>query len=130
MSNSLNGLNLHHFIHIQLNSLFLIFLTETISRNNNCLKTCYKSEYLQIIFFPSHNLSSFPLCPFDSPIFFLLHILFCLFIFLWFLTFFVLFLIVIISLELTRAKYIFNKCGTNIYFFYSTEVWSITMTEL
>ena len=28
-----------------------------------------------------------------------------------------------------RPKYIFNKCGTNIYFFYSTEVWSITITE-
>ena len=27
-----------------------------------------------------------------------------------------------------RPKYIFNKCGTNIYFFYSTEVWSITIT--
>ena len=26
-----------------------------------------------------------------------------------------------------RPKYIFNKCGTNIYFFYSTEVWSITI---
>ena len=29
-----------------------------------------------------------------------------------------------------RPKYIFNKCGTNIYFFYSTEVGSITITEL
>ena len=28
-----------------------------------------------------------------------------------------------------RPKNIFNKCGTNIYFFYSTEVWSITITE-
>ena len=28
-----------------------------------------------------------------------------------------------------RRKYIFNKRGTNIYFFYSTEVWSITITE-
>ena len=28
-----------------------------------------------------------------------------------------------------RPKYIFNKCGTNIYFFYSTEVWSIAITE-
>ena len=28
-----------------------------------------------------------------------------------------------------RPKYIFNKCGTNIYFLYSTEVWSITITE-
>ncbi len=26
-------------------------------------------------------------------------------------------------------KYIFNKCGTNIYFFYSAEVWSIKITE-
>ena len=26
-----------------------------------------------------------------------------------------------------RPKYIFNNCGTNIYFFYSTEVWSITI---
>ena len=38
---------------------------------------------------------------------------------------------IIISLELTRGqprpKYIFNKCGTNIYFFFSTEVWSITI---
>ena len=28
-----------------------------------------------------------------------------------------------------RPKYIFNKSGTNIYFFYSKEVWSITITE-
>ena len=28
-----------------------------------------------------------------------------------------------------RPKYIFNKCGINIYFVYSTEVWSITITE-
>ena len=28
-----------------------------------------------------------------------------------------------------RPNYIFNKCWTNIYFFYSTEVWSITITE-
>ena len=26
-----------------------------------------------------------------------------------------------------RPKYIFNKCGTNIYFFTHTEVWSITI---
>ena len=45
----------------------LIFVTETISRNNNCLKTFFISEYLQIIFFLSHNLSSFPFCPFESP---------------------------------------------------------------
>ena len=29
-----------------------------------------------------------------------------------------------------RPKYIFNKCGTNIYFFYCTEIWSIIITEL
>ncbi len=41
----------NHSIHIHLNSLFLIFVTETISRNNNCLKTfLFKSKYLQIIF--------------------------------------------------------------------------------
>ena len=28
-----------------------------------------------------------------------------------------------------EGQYIFNKCGTNIYFFYSTEVWSMTITE-
>ena len=28
-----------------------------------------------------------------------------------------------------KMKYIFNKCGTSIYFFYSTGVWSITITE-
>ena len=28
-----------------------------------------------------------------------------------------------------RSKYIFNKCGPNIYFFYSTEVGSITITK-
>jgi len=28
-----------------------------------------------------------------------------------------------------RPNYIFNKCGPNIYFFYFTEVWSITITE-
>ena len=50
------------------------------------LKHFLKSEYLQIIFFPSHDLSSFPLCPFDSQIF-LIHLL-CSFIFLWFLTIF------------------------------------------
>jgi len=50
------------------------------------LKHFLKSEYLQIIFFPSHDLSSFPLCPFDSQIF-LIYLL-CSFIFLWFLTIF------------------------------------------
>ena len=29
-----------------------------------------------------------------------------------------------------RPKYIYNKCGTNIDFFYSTKVWSITITKL
>ena len=33
----------HHFIHKHINSLFLIFLTETISRNNNCPKTFFKT---------------------------------------------------------------------------------------
>ena len=28
-----------------------------------------------------------------------------------------------------RSKYIFNKCRPNIYFFYSTEVGSITITK-
>ena len=28
-----------------------------------------------------------------------------------------------------RLKYIFNKCGTNIYFISSREVWFITNTE-
>ena len=28
-----------------------------------------------------------------------------------------------------RPKYIFNKCGTHIYFFNSTEVWSIAINE-
>ena len=42
-------------------------------------------------------------------------------------------LMAIISLETDegqlRPKYIFNKCRINIYFLYSTEVWSITITE-
>ena len=29
-----------------------------------------------------------------------------------------------------RPKYIYNKCGTNIDFFYSTKIWSITITKL
>ena len=28
-----------------------------------------------------------------------------------------------------RPKYIFNKRGTDIYFLYSTQVWSLTITE-
>ena len=42
----------------------LIFVPETISRNNNCLKTFLKSEYLQIIFFPHHDLSSYSFAQF------------------------------------------------------------------
>jgi len=72
-----------------------------------------KNDYLQIIFFPSHNLSSFPLCTFDSPN-----------------LYFGFWILMIITDEgQPRPKYIFNKCGTNIYFFYSTDVWSITITE-
>ena len=54
---------------------------------------------------------------------FILNNHFCLFIFLWFLHYFnfLSILMVIISLELRRVnpwpKYIFNKCGINIYFF-------------
>ena len=59
-----------------------------------------KSEYLQIIFFPSHDLSSFPLCPFDSPSFFLIIFFVCLFS-CCFYHFFSSILMVIISLELT-----------------------------
>ena len=47
-------------------------LPETISRKNNYLKTFLKGlkgEYLQIIYFPHHDLSSFPFCQFDGPFF-------------------------------------------------------------
>ena len=76
---------------------------------------------LQIIFFPSHDLSSFPFFYLTALLNFLNN-LFCLLIFLWFLKFFLLsILMVIISQELTRVnpdRNIFSiKCGTNIYFF-------------
>ena len=68
---------------------------------------------LQIIFFPSHNLSSFPLCP-------LAQIFVCLSCdFLHFQNFFIDFDGYYIDRTdegQPRPKYIFNKCGTNIYF--------------
>jgi len=52
---------------------------------------------------------------------FILNNLFCLFIFLWFFTFFFIdfdgYYIVRTDEGQPRQKYIFNKCGTNIYFF-------------
>ena len=52
---------------------------------------------------------------------FILNNLFCLFLFLWFLTFFLIdfdgYYIVRTDESQPRPKYIFNKCGTNIYFF-------------
>ena len=52
---------------------------------------------MQIIFFPSHDLSSFPFCPFDGPIFYFLSIL-----------------MVIISLELTRINQVRNIFSKNV----------------
>ena len=73
-------------------------------------KHSFKSEYLQIIFFTFHNLSSFPLFSFDSQFscvfFFIFHFL-------------ILILMVIISLELQRVnpvQSLFSN-GTNNYFF-------------
>ena len=100
-------------------SEFCIYFENKHNKNNH--KTFFtKSEYFQNIFFPSHDLSSFPFCPFYSPFKFFLNNLFCSFIFLWFL---ISSLMVIISLELTRVNLdqnIFSiKCGTKskIYFF-------------
>ena len=72
----------------------------------------------------------FPFVHFIAHFKILLNNLFCWFIFLWFLTSI---LMVIISLELTRVnldRNVFSiKCGTTIYFFFFTEVWSITITK-
>ena len=73
----------------------------------------FKSEYLQIIFFPSHNLSSFPLCQFDSPNFYFEQS----FLFVYFFIDFDGYYIVRTDEGQPSPKYIFNKCGTNIYFF-------------
>ena len=76
-------------------------------------------HYLQIIFFPSHDLSSFPLCPFDSPIFFKQSFLFVYFLVV--VNNFLTILMVILLSDMyegqPRLKYIFNICGTTIYFF-------------
>jgi len=76
-------------------------------------KHSLKSEYLQIIFFPFHDLSSFPYsCPFDGR-FFLIIFFVCLFIFLWFLTFIIIhfdgYYIVRTDEGQPRPKYIFNN---------------------
>ena len=58
-------------------------MTETISRNYNCLKTFFKKAIFANYLFQSHDQSSCPFCPIDGPLF-LKNNLFCLFIFLWF----------------------------------------------
>ena len=109
--------------HIHLNSLFLIFVTETISRNNNSLKTfILKVNICKFVSFMSI---------WQPPIFF--NNLFSLFVFLWFLTNFLSILMVIISLKLTRVTPDRNILSINVEltstFFYSTEIWSIACTE-
>ena len=66
---------------------------------------------MKIIFFPYHDLSSFPFCPFDSP-FFLIIFFVCLFSF-GFNNFFIDFdgyYVVRTDEGQPRPKYIFNKC--------------------
>ena len=66
----------------------------------------------------------FPFVHLTTQFFFKLS--FCLLIFLWFLAFFTIdfdsYYIVWTDEGQPRPKYLFNKCGTNIYFFYSREV--------
>ena len=75
---------------------------------------------MQIIFFSSHNLSSIPLYPFDSPNFYFEYSFLFVYLLVIFFTFFLDFdgyYIVRTDEGQPRPKYIFNKCGTNIYFF-------------
>ena len=107
--------------------------TPLISRTNNCLKTFFEVNICKL-YFSIQNRSSFPLCLFDSPKFFLEYYnLFCFAYFpVVFNNFFLQILMVIISLELTRLnpdRNIFSINVEEISFFYSTEVWSITITE-
>ena len=78
------------------------------------------TDFYKLSFFPLIVWVRFPYCSFDSPHFFFNN-LFCLFIFLWFLTFFFIdfdgYYIVRTDESQPRPKYIFNKCGTNIYLF-------------
>ena len=77
------------------------------------LKHSLKSEYLQIFFFPSHDLSSFPFFHLTAHFNFWFNNLFCLFIFLWFLIFFIIdldgYYIVRTDEGQPKPKYMFNK---------------------
>ena len=80
--------------HKYIDSLFLIFMIETISRNN-CRKIFFKKWiFTNFLFFPYHALNSFPLCPFDGPFFFENNLFY----------FLVVILIVAMSLELSRIN--------------------------
>ena len=113
----------HKFIHIHIKSLFWIF------RNNNCLKTFFKkwivanyrfskwwSEFVSLFLSDEALKKSFFLIVFFFNIFY-----------------YRVWLLLHISLELTRANPDRNmfaiKYGTNIYFIYSIEVWSIIVTK-
>jgi len=80
------------------------------------LKHSLNSEYLQIIFF---NIMIWVRFPFSIWLYLFLKNLFCLFIISWFKTITIWFAgyhILRTDKGQPRPKYIFNKCGTNIYF--------------
>ena len=92
------------------------------------LKHFFKVNICKLSFFHLIIWVRFPYVHLTTQIF-ILNNLFCLFIFLRFFTkfFFIGFdgyYIVRTDGGQPRPKYIFNKCETNIYFLYSTEVWS------
>ena len=97
----------------------------------NSLYIFLESEYLQIIFFPSQIFVLFPYVHLTAQIFILDNLfVYLLGIFTFFI--FLSILMVIISLELTRVNPDRNIFSINVELtstFYSTEVWSITITE-
>ena len=105
---------------------------------SRCLCVIIRQSRSTLKFYMCGPLSAYLLCfafIFDNPNFFL-NILFCLFIFLCLLTifYFLLSISMVIMLELTRVNPDRNIFSINVELtstcFYSTEVWSITITEI
>jgi len=106
---------------------------------SRCLCVIIRLSRSTLSFYMCGPLSAYLLCLsafiFDNPNFFL-NILFCLFIFLWLLTifYFLSSISMVIMLELTRINPDRNIFSINVELtstcFYSTEVWSITITEI